>query len=172
MVIAGIADAETGGNIANLMFTLCLIFCGVLATPQTLPGFWIFMYRVSPFTYLVSGMLSTGLAHQRVTCAENEYVTFRAQNGQTCQEYINTYQQAAGGYLQDPNARGNCSFCTYDNTDVFLNQVSANYDDRWRNFGILWAFIVFNVCAAVFFYWLARVPKNKGKKEEGEKKSS
>jgi ABC-type multidrug transport system permease subunit len=28
MVIAGIEQAETGGNIAQLMFSLCLIFCG------------------------------------------------------------------------------------------------------------------------------------------------
>jgi hypothetical protein len=27
-VIAGISTAETGGNIANLLFSLCLIFCG------------------------------------------------------------------------------------------------------------------------------------------------
>lgn len=40
MIIAGMDSAETGGNIANLMFTLCLIFCGVLATPESLPGFW------------------------------------------------------------------------------------------------------------------------------------
>jgi ABC-type multidrug transport system permease subunit len=30
----------------------------------------------------------------------------------------------------------------------------------------MWAFIVFNVFAAIFFYWLVRVPKNKGKKKE------
>lgn len=28
MMIAGIPNAETGGNIANLMFSLCLVFCG------------------------------------------------------------------------------------------------------------------------------------------------
>lgn len=49
MVIAAIPNAETGGNIANLMFSLCLIFCGVLAGPDTL-GWWIWMYRISPFS--------------------------------------------------------------------------------------------------------------------------
>ena len=38
MVIAGVDTAESGGNIANLMFMLCLAFCGVLATPQSMPG--------------------------------------------------------------------------------------------------------------------------------------
>lgn len=28
MVIAGIEQAETGGNVAQLMFSLCLVFCG------------------------------------------------------------------------------------------------------------------------------------------------
>jgi hypothetical protein len=41
-----------------------------------------------------------------------------------------------------------------------------NYDLRWRNFGIMWAFIIFNVFGAVLFYWLARVPKKP--KEEAE----
>lgn len=45
-IIAGFETAEAGGNIANLLFTLCLIFCGVLATSDSLPRFWIFM--VSP----------------------------------------------------------------------------------------------------------------------------
>ena len=61
MVVAAIETAETAGNIAQLLFSLTLIFCGVLAGPSVLPGFWIFMYRVSPFTYLVDGMLSTGM---------------------------------------------------------------------------------------------------------------
>lgn len=53
MVIAGIDTAETGGNIANLMFSLCLVFCGVLASQSSLPRFWIFMYRVSGSVCLV-----------------------------------------------------------------------------------------------------------------------
>lgn len=28
------------GNLANLIFSLCLIFCGVLATPDVFPRFW------------------------------------------------------------------------------------------------------------------------------------
>ncbi|KAK4551973.1 Multidrug resistance protein [Recurvomyces mirabilis] len=167
MMIAGIADAETGGNLANLMFSLCLIFCGVLQTPQALPGFWIFMYRVSPFTYLVDGMLSVGVANQDVTCASNEYVHFNSPAGQTCGTYMQPYISAAGGYLRDPNAMGECDFCTYSSTNVFLEGVSASYGNAWRNFGILWAFIGVNVCGAVFFYWLARVPK-KAKKSKKE----
>lgn len=45
MVVTAIPTAETAGNIANLMFSLTLIFCGVLQSASALPGFWIFMYR-------------------------------------------------------------------------------------------------------------------------------
>ena len=43
MIIAAVETAEAGGNIANLLFSLTLVFCGVLATPEQFPGFWIFM---------------------------------------------------------------------------------------------------------------------------------
>lgn len=33
MVIAGVDNAETGGNIANLLFALLLLFCGLVAFP-------------------------------------------------------------------------------------------------------------------------------------------
>ncbi|KYK55785.1 ABC transporter ABCl1 [Drechmeria coniospora] len=168
-IIAGFETAEAGGNMANLMFTLCLIFCGVLATPATLPGFWIFMYRVSPFTYLVSGLLSVGVANTVVVCAENEFLHFAPPDGQTCGEYMAAYESVFGGKLQNDTSTVLCSFCPISETNTFLAGVSSNYDDRWRNFGILWAYVIFNVVAALFVYWLARVPKKqlgKGKKKE------
>ncbi|KAK4223741.1 ABC-2 type transporter-domain-containing protein [Podospora fimiseda] len=134
-IIAGFETAEAGGNIANLLFSLCLIFCGVLATPDTMPKFWIFMYRISPFTYLVSAMLSTAVANTKVYCAENEFVRFLAPNGTTCGDYMASYRNTFGGYLKDPLATGECHFCTVSDTNVFLKSVNANYDDRWRNFG-------------------------------------
>ncbi len=168
-IIAGFETAEAGGNVANLLFTLCLIFCGVLANPDTLPGFWIFMYRVSPFSYLVAAMLATAVANTRVFCADNEFLHFQPPQNSTCAAYMDVYIQATGGYLAVPNATDPCSFCPISDTNVFLAGVRANYADRWRNFGIVWVFIVFNVFAALAFYWIARVPKkNKlgGKKKK------
>ena len=136
-IIAGFETAEAGGNVANLLFTLCLIFCGVLASPATLPGFWIFMYRISPFTYLVSAMLSTGVANAPVTCAANEYLHFEPPSGQTCQQYLGAYLDLAGGYLESGTAdsTSRCSYCSMNNTNVFLATVNSTYDTRWRNFG-------------------------------------
>ncbi|KAL8941518.1 MAG: hypothetical protein Q9216_002200 [Gyalolechia sp. 2 TL-2023] len=159
MVVAGMESSETAGNVGQLLFSLTLIFCGVLAGPGTLPGFWIFMYRVSPFTYLINGMLATGLANTQVTCADIEYAIFNPRNGETCQEYMEAYINRMGGYVLDPNATSQCQFCTARDTNVYLEQLSSQYDTRWRNFGIMWAFIIFNIAAALFLYWLARVPR-------------
>ncbi|KAI1644671.1 ABC transporter ABCl1 [Daldinia loculata] len=170
MIIAAFETAEGGGNVANLMFSLCLIFCGVLASPDTFPRFWIFMYRVSPFSYLVSAMLTTAVANTEVHCATNEYVHFDPRAGQTCGEYLQNYVLATGGYIEEGTAdrTSNCSYCTVLETNTYLASANAFYEDRWRNFGILWAYIAFNIFGALFLYWLARVPK--GKKNEKKTK--
>ena len=67
----------------------------------------------------------------------------------------------AGGYLRDEQATGQCQFCQLDSTDQFLTRINANWDTRWRDFGLLWVYIVFNVAAAMALYWLCRVPKGK-----------
>ncbi|KAL8736690.1 MAG: hypothetical protein Q9166_000056 [cf. Caloplaca sp. 2 TL-2023] len=158
MVVAGMESSETAGNVGQLLFSLTLIFCGVLAGPATLPGFWIFMYRVSPFTYLINGMLATGLANTEVTCADIEYVTFNPPENQNCGEYMGPYTQTSG-YVLNPNATSQCKFCPVRETNVYLTQLNSEYSTRWRNFGIMWAFIIFNIGAALFLYWLARVPR-------------
>ncbi|KND90614.1 ABC transporter CDR4 [Tolypocladium ophioglossoides CBS 100239] len=168
-IIAGFETAEAGGNIANLMFTLCLIFCGVLAQSDTLPRFWIFMYRVSPFTYLVSGMLSVGVANTEVICADNEFLNFAPPSNQTCGEYMSSYVDVFGGLITNPDATADCMYCPISDTNIFLSGVGSYYGDRWRNFGIMWAFVIFNICAALFVYWLARVPKKNLGKEKKKK---
>jgi ATP-binding cassette subfamily G (WHITE) protein 2 (PDR) len=159
MMIAGIEQAAEGANLVNLMFSLSLMFCGVLVTEQALPGFWIFMYRVSPFTYLVSGMLSASFAHAKVTCADNEYLTMQPNAGSTCGMYLADFAEATGGYILDTNATENCKFCPTSSTDSYLARLSIHYENAWRDFGIMWGYIAFNVAAALFIYWLARVPK-------------
>jgi len=167
LIIAGFETAEGGAQIANVMFMLCLVFCGVLATPDSMPRFWIFMYRVSPFTYLVSGMLSTAVANTQVVCSANEYLPIQPPSGMTCLEYLAPYmygnetlgQLPAGGYLLDENATSDCQLCPISETNAFLVGVKADYGDRWRNFGLLWVYIFFNIGAALVVYWLARMPK-------------
>nr|AET72446.1 ATP-binding cassette transporter ifT1 [Cordyceps fumosorosea] len=170
-IIAGFETAEAGGNIANLMFTLCLIFCGVLANENSLPGFWHWMLTVSPFRYMISGMLAVAVANTDVVCADNEIVTLQPLGG-TCIEYLGAYIDKVGGKVLNENATQDCQFCTISDTNTYLAGVNSYYKDRWRNFGILWVYVIFNIFAALFIYWLARVPKKNGlknKKEESKK---
>ncbi|WWC87080.1 uncharacterized protein L201_001966 [Kwoniella dendrophila CBS 6074] len=168
MIVAGIETAETAGNIANLLFMMCLVFNGVLVSKDSLPGFWIFMYRVSPFTYLVEGMLSTAVANTDVVCAANEYLKFTPSAGKTCGEYMESYISMAGGYLLDSNSTGECSFCAIKSTNTFLAGFSSYYSHKWRDFGLMFVYIIFNIVAAFGIYWLARVPKNSGKESASE----
>ena len=130
------------------------------------------MYRVSPFTYFTDALLSVGLANTDVVCAANEYLVFSPPSGQTCGAYMSTWISEAGGYILDPNATDTCNFCAIQSTNTFLSAVSSSYSRRWRNFGIIWVYIGVNAVAAVGLYWLARVPKNGGKREKKQKKQS
>ncbi|KAF2008613.1 pleiotropic drug resistance protein, ABC superfamily [Aaosphaeria arxii CBS 175.79] len=163
MLIAGLESEEIASSIATLIGIMMYAFCGILAGPTALPRFWIFMYRVNPFTYLVSSLLSATLGAAPVHCAEDEFQRFFAPEGQTCGEYLQDYLQLAGGYVQNLEASGNesCGYCVMQNTNQFLTGVGISYEKRWRDWGILCSFIVFNMAAAIFLYWLARVPRNK-----------
>jgi hypothetical protein len=46
MLIAGAPNEEIAGAFATLLSIMLYAFCGILAGPDTLPRFWIFMYRV------------------------------------------------------------------------------------------------------------------------------
>lgn len=117
------------------------------------------MYRVSPFTYLISAFLSVGLANNTVSCSALEMISIQPPTGQTCQQYLGPFLQVAGGSLINPNATQSCEYCMIADTNVYLASIDSLFEQRWRNLGFLWVYIVFNVFGAMALYWLARVPK-------------
>lgn len=159
MCIAALPDAETAGAIVTLMFSLALTFNGVMQTPDALPGFWIFMYRVSPFTYWVGGTAAALLHGRDVVCKDVELAIFNPPSGQTCGEYMAPYFTEAPGSLNNPNATTGCEFCSMTKADEFLSTVWISWDERWRNFGIFWAYLVFDIALAVGLYYMFRVKK-------------
>ena len=154
-----VQDETTAGAIATLMFSLSLTFNGVIQTPDALPGFWIFMYRVSPLTYLVSGILSVGLHGRPAICSPNELSVFDPPSGQTCGQYLKAYLRTASGHLIDQNATARCQYCPLSTADQFLASVSSSWDTRWRNFGLIWAYIAFNIVMTFVLYYCFRVKK-------------
>lgn len=81
----------------------------------------------------------------------------------SCQDYLGPYAQAAGGAIYNPTAMSDCQYCPSRNADQFLNSVSISYSTRWRDYGIGFAYIVFNIFMAVLLYYLIRVRKSSGK---------
>ncbi|KAF4980695.1 hypothetical protein FZEAL_3363 [Fusarium zealandicum] len=168
MIMSGFESAEVAGGLVTLIMIMIFSFCGILASPEALPGFWIFMYRLSPFTYVVEGLMGTSMANAEASCEPNELIKFVAPNGTTCGDYMKSYLSVAGGYMANPEAGdgAECRYCTMSDTNSFLEAMSMSYDHRWRNFGFMWAYCIFNIAAAFGIYWLVRVPKNKKAKKE------
>lgn len=171
MTIAALPDATTAGALVTLLMLMSLMFCGVLQTPTALPGFWIFMYRLSPFTYWISAMTSTMLHGRAVTCSETETTVIDPPSGQTCGGYFSAYLSGDGsaGTLQNPGDTSGCRYCSISVADQYLSGSGIDWDDRWRNFGIMWAFVVFNIFIAVGTYYLFRVrPTMRSRKPKGK----
>lgn len=161
MCISALPDAQTAGSIVTLLFAMSLIFNGVMQAPDALPGFWIFMYRVSPMTYFVAGMAATMLHGRQVQCSTDEVSIFQPPAQQTCQQYMAPYLQAAPGYLINPDATSDCSYCSVTVADTFLGGVNIYWSERWRNFGLMWVYVVFDIAVAVLVYYLFRVRSGK-----------
>ncbi|PHH91470.1 hypothetical protein CDD83_309 [Cordyceps sp. RAO-2017] len=164
MVIAGIDSADVAGGVVNLFMIMMFAFCGVLATPEQLPGFWIFMYRVNPFTYVVEGFLGTSLANAPMHCEPSEFIDFNAPGGTTCGDYLAPYIARAGGYVEDAGA-SQCRFCPLAETNAYLSTINVSFSHRWRDFGFMWVYCIFNIAVAIFLYWLVRVPKKEGSRK-------
>lgn len=159
MVIAGLPDEQTASAVVVLLFAMSLTFCGVMQPPDSFPHFWIFMYRVSPFTYWVGGMASAQLHNRGVICSTSELSIFNPPSGQTCMQYLQKYATAAGGQILNGDATSDCQYCPLTVADQSLASFGIEYSQRWRNFGIMWAFIAFNVFMAVTMYYLIRVKR-------------
>lgn len=167
LCISFIELAENAANLSIFLFTACLNFCGVLVPKDKMPKFWLFMYRFNPFTYLVSVVLSVGLAHSSVECSESELLHFLPPQGMLCEQYMKPYMAKAGGYLtKEHSVNGSCVYCTMKDTGPFLKSINADYHTRWRDIGVFIAFIVFDLVLTIGFYWLSRIPKGSRQKKK------
>ena len=122
------------------------LFCGVAIPKPQIPGFWrAWLYQLDPFTRLIAGLVSTELHDLPVVCTDRELNRFSAPAGQTCGDYMANFFSAGGaGYIVD-NATSACEYCAYKVGDQFYEPLNISFDHRWRDFGILTAFIGSNL---------------------------
>lgn len=104
------------------------------------------MYRLSPYTYLIEGILGQAIGKQDITCSAVELALINPPSGQTCAQYLGPFINTAGGYLTNGDATSDCSYCAFRTTDQFLlTSFNIEYAHRWRDIGLMCAYIVFNV---------------------------
>ena len=163
MVLYPSPDLPTANILLGLLFSFCIAFCGVFQRPMLMPGFWKFMWRVSPLTYFVSNQLAISLHDRPVVCSEEEYNYLEPLENMTCGEYLEQYFQTNTGYVNNPNSTTNCQVCQYNIGDQFLESIGISYGDRWRNIGFFCAYIGFNLCIMVTGYYIFRVRKTSPK---------
>ncbi|SCW04561.1 LAFE_0H16270g1_1 [Lachancea fermentati] len=146
---------------ANVMLSLCLSFlisfCGVVQPSSLMPGFWTFMWKLSPYTYFVQNLVGLMLHDKPVICRANELSYLDPPEGQTCGTYLASYLETATGYVSNPDATSNCGYCVYRVGDEYLTKIGAKFSYIWRNFGFFWAYIGFNICAMVLMYYVVHV---------------
>lgn len=160
-----VPNEQTAAIVSTLMFTFVILFNGVLQPVSQLVTFWHWMYRLTPFTYLIEGLTVNVLHGLPIVCLDTEVNTFIAPETQTCTEYIEPFFAAGGnGYLTSSSstaAGGSCVYCRYSTGDQYLTGLSMNYDHRWRDFGLMFAYILFNMFFTALLFWMFRVWKFK-----------
>ena len=98
------------------------------------------------------------MLHDRsVTCSAEETLTFNPPQGMSCAQYLGPMMQQAEGVLQNPNATESCRYCAFSVADQYLVGVDIFWSERWRNWGIVWAYVVFDIAVAVLLYYVFRV---------------
>ncbi|KAA1475301.1 pleiotropic drug resistance ABC transporter [Dentipellis sp. KUC8613] len=148
---------EIAAVLFSFLFSFVITFNGVLQPFRQL-GWWQWMYRVSPFSYLIDALLGQIVGHSQINCAPQEVVPLTPPSGQTCIEYMGPFIERAGGYLVNNNATDTCGFCSARTTDQFLgSSFNIIYSHRWWNYGLIWAYILFNVFAIYAATYLFRV---------------
>jgi len=156
-VAAMAPNAEIAALIFSFLFSFVIIFNGVLQPFREL-GWWQWMNRLSPFTYVIEGLVGQALGRRNITCSPVELVTVEPPSGMSCGQYLGPFISSAGGYLTNSDATSACEYCSFSTTDAFLGQsFNIFYSHRWRNVGLLCAYIAFNTFALFTLMYLFRL---------------
>jgi len=158
-----VASMAPNHAIASILFTTAFSFVvafdGVLQ-PFRLLNWWEWMYRASPFTYLIEGLTAQAVGGQLVTCSTDEFVTIHPPKSKSCGDFMNSYISFAGGYLTNPNATTNCQFCEARTTDEYLlANFNIKYGLHWRDLGIFVAAALFNFSLVFVLFYIFRIRK-------------
>ncbi|KAG0701470.1 ABC-2 type transporter-domain-containing protein [Suillus ampliporus] len=156
-----IASMAPSAPVASLYYTslsvFIMIFDGVIQ-PFFELNWWRWMYRVSPFTYIIQGLLGQAIGGTPISCASRELVSVNPPKGLTCDKYMGPFMEFAGGYLTNPDASEGCQYCPYETADDYMYSIfSIKYSYHWRNIGIVFGYVLFNIFAMFWFTYFMRI---------------
>ncbi|KKA01553.1 ATP-dependent permease HuPDR12 [Hanseniaspora uvarum DSM 2768] len=150
-------DIPSASMINSNLFAMMMLFCGILQPKNKMPGFWTFMYKVSPLTYVVQSMTLPLVHGKEIKCLPTEFLKIIPPSGQNCGEFLDPYAKDYPGYIDNPSSTDVCNYCPYNSEDQVVEHFGVHWDQRWRNFGLLWAYILFNFVAMCVCYYYFRV---------------
>lgn len=101
-------------------------------------------------TSFIYGLVGVEYSSFSLLAGANEFSTFNPPSGQQCGEYAAAFVQQAGGYIDNLNATVACKYCTYSVGDEFYTPLTITFGHRWRDLGILIAFVGFNIILVRF----------------------
>ncbi|KAJ6552975.1 pleiotropic drug resistance ABC transporter [Mycena capillaripes] len=156
-VAAMSSSAEISALAFSFVFSFVIIFNGVMQ-PFRVLNWWKWMYYVSPFTYLIEGLVGQAIAHRPITCSAVELLTINPPLGQTCGQYMRNFISFAGGYLTNTDATTACQFCSTATTDEWLAQGFQIFNHhRWRDLGLFLIFVGFNTASVYGLAFIFRI---------------
>ena len=103
-----------------------------------------------------SGPFSNVLHDTTVQCSPLEINIFQPPQGQTCGEFAGPFLSTGFGALYNPKATANCQYCRYSTGDEYLKTLDISWNDRWRNFGFMWAYVCFNIGMIILITFIPR----------------
>ena len=96
-----------------------------------MPYFWSsWMYKISPYTYLVQNLLGIALHDRPVICDPKEFNVFQPPSGMTCKEFAGPFVKATSGYIDNETAT---SDCRYSNMAQILKTINAQMKPTFRH---------------------------------------
>lgn len=143
-----------------------MMFRSVLVPPGELPRFWVFVYRASPLTYFIDGIVAAGLANTSLRCSESELLHLIPPSDLNCVEYLGPYMQTAGGYLDNSSTVRECLYCPFADSNAFLSSRGIDITSPWKNFGYLIVYVLFNMLSTFFIFRITRLSSTKIKKRQ------
>ena len=134
-------NAMIASVLFSTFFAFVVVLCGVVQPPSELPTFWrSWMFPLSPFTWVMEGILGNAVGGAKVECLDKEMQTLHPPDGQTCEGYMRNFPL---GYATSKD--GDCKYCLYDMGDQYLESIRYNYHHKYRDLGIMAAYIAFNI---------------------------